>query len=234
MKRVDGGYEVAVTNTGTRAGDEVVQLYTHQRASRDEQPLKQLKAYERVSLEPGRTKRVRLPLRTKDLAHWDVTRSKWVVESGTYDVQVGASSADIRSRTALGVKGETVPPRDLARTTRAENFDDYDGTRLVDESKPRGTAVSASADGAWLEFADARLGPAARLTARVAGAAGAVEVRLGSPAGRLLGTATADGTDSPYAYETVTAALRNVPEGRGDVYLVLRGEGLRLSTFSLR
>ncbi|MER5384732.1 glycoside hydrolase family 3 C-terminal domain-containing protein [Streptomyces sp. NPDC002688] len=233
-KRVDGGYEVAVTNTGERAGAEVVQLYTHQRVSRDRQPLKQLKAYARVTLKPGETRTVRLALRTKDLAHWDVTRSRWVVESGTYDVLAGASAADIRSRATLRVRGETIPPRDLARTTRAENFDDYAGTRLVDESKARGTAVASTADGAWLKFADTEPGGGAtEFRARVAGASGTVEIRLGSPTGTLLGTAHPDGTSSPYTYEKVTAALAKAPKGHEDVYLVLSG-GLRLSTFSLR
>ncbi|MBD0841953.1 glycoside hydrolase family 3 protein [Streptomyces sp. TRM68416] len=234
LKKVDGGYEVKVTNTGGRAGDEVVQLYTHQRVSRDKQPLKQLKAFERVSLKPGRTKTVRLNLSRQDLAHWDVTRSQWVVESGTYDIMVGASSTDLRARTTWQVKGETIPARDLSRTTRAENFDDYDSVRLVDESKARGTAVSAAKDGAWLKFADARLGSGAdTFTARLAGAAGPVEIRLGSPTGRLVGTAHFAGTSSPYAYETVTAKLSRAAKGRTDVYLVL-GKDQRLSEFSLR
>ncbi|MFI7016564.1 glycoside hydrolase family 3 C-terminal domain-containing protein [Streptomyces sp. NPDC050164] len=234
LKRFDGGYEVAVTNTGKRAGDEVVQLYTHQRVSRDKQPLKQLEAFQRVSLKPGQTKTVKLRLTTKDLAHWDVTRSKWVVESSTYDILVGASSEDIRSRTSLKVRGETIPARDLSRPTRAENFDDYEGVRLVDESKVRGTAVGASADGAWLEFADTQLGSGAvKFSARVAGAAGKVEIRLGSPTGVLIGTAKASGTGSVYTYETVNASLSAAAKGRQDVYLVL-SEGQRLSTFSLR
>ncbi|MGD1217403.1 glycoside hydrolase family 3 C-terminal domain-containing protein [Streptomyces krungchingensis] len=232
LKRVDGGYQVAVTNTGSRAGDEVVQLYTHQRTSRDKQPLKQLKAYARVSLKPGETRTVRLGLRTEDLAHWDVTRSRPVVESGTYDVLVGASSSDIRARASLAVRGETIPPRDLTRATRAENFDDYAGVRLVDESKARGTAVGATGDGAWLKFADARLAPGTgRFTARVAGPAGTVEVRLGSPTGTLLGTAHTDGTASPYSYETVSATVA-AAAGRKDVCLVL-SDGLRLSSFTL-
>jgi beta-glucosidase len=235
-KRVDGGYEVAITNTGKRAGDEVVQLYTHQRASRDKQPLKQLKAYARVSLKPGETKTVRLKVRPSDLAHWDVTRSKWVVESGTYDVLVGASSTDIRSRTSWTVRGETIPPRDLTKVTRAENFDDYSpgSVRLVDESKARGTAVGATADGAWLKFADAGLGSGvSEFSARVAGSSGTVEVRLGSPTGPLVGTARTGGTASPYDYTTVTAALTGAAKGRTGVYLVLSG-GVRLSTFTLR
>ncbi|MDX3262641.1 glycoside hydrolase family 3 C-terminal domain-containing protein [Streptomyces sp. MI02-2A] len=234
LKRVPDGYEVAVTNTGRRTGDEVVQLYVHQRTSRDQQPLKQLKAYSRVSLKPGETKTVRLALRTPDLAHWDVTRSKWVVETAAYDVMVGASSADIRARTSLKVRGETIPPRDLSRTTRAENFDDYRGISLADESKARGTAVRATAEGSWLKFADTLLGPGTDgFAARVAGAAGTVEVRLGSPTGTLAGTAHFEGTSSPYAYETVKAPLTTAAKGRRDVYLVLHGD-LRLSTFSLR
>jgi beta-glucosidase len=233
-KRVDGGYEVSVTNTGKRAGDEVVQLYVHQRVSRDKQPLKQLKAFQRVSLKPGETKTVRLKVRQQDLAHWDVTRSKWVVETGTYDVLVGASSTDVRARAAWPVKGETIPPRNLSRTTRAEDFDDYSGVRLVDESKVRGTAVGATADGAWLKFSDARLtAGAVQFDARVAGAAGRIEVRLGSPTGTLVGTATTDGTSSPYEYERVTAGLSGTTNGRTDVYLLL-SKGQRLSTFTVR
>ncbi|MGW1024169.1 glycoside hydrolase family 3 C-terminal domain-containing protein [Streptomyces sp. NPDC002577] len=235
VKPVNGGYEVAVTNTGKRAGDEVVQLYTHQRVSRDKQPLKQLKAYQRVSLKPGETKTVKLKLATKDLAHWDVTRSKWVVETGTYDVLIGASADDIRTRTSVKVKGETIPARDLTKTTRAENFDDYEGIRLVDESKASGTSVGATENGAWLKFADAQLGAGAgEFTARVASTgSGTVEVRLGSPTGTLVGTAKTSGTGSTYTYDTVTADLSAAAKGRQDVYLVL-SDGLRLSTFSLR
>ncbi|MFF8971619.1 glycoside hydrolase family 3 C-terminal domain-containing protein [Streptomyces sp. NPDC014995] len=235
LRHVSGGYEVKVTNTGSRAGDEVVQLYTHQRASRDKQPLKQLKAFQRVSLKPGETKTVRLRLTPSDLAHWDVTRSKWVVETGTYDILVGASSSDIRSSASWQVRGETIPPRDLSAATRAENFDDYAGTRLVDESTVRGTAVEATADGSWLSFEDTRLGAGAtRLTARVSGTSpGTIEVRLGSPTGPVAGTAHTAGTGSPYTYETVTADLSAAAKGRNDVYLVL-SKGLRLSTFGLR
>ncbi|MFI1353442.1 glycoside hydrolase family 3 C-terminal domain-containing protein [Streptomyces sp. NPDC020898] len=234
LRRTADGYEIPVTNTGTRTGDEVVQLYVHQRASRDKQPLKQLKAFERVSLRPGETRTVHLKVGVRDLAHWDVTRSKWAVEKGSYDVLVGASSSDIRTRATWRAQGETIPPRNLSRVTRAENFDDYSGIRLVDESKVRGTSVSAAPEGAWLKFGDGQLGSGIReFTAQVAGAAGTVEVRLGSPTGRLLGTARTDGTSSPYTYETVTAGLSGSAKGRTDVYLVL-SPGLRLSTFSLR
>ncbi|QKV94660.1 glycoside hydrolase family 3 C-terminal domain-containing protein [Streptomyces sp. NA02950] len=236
VKRVPGGVEVPVTNTGSRAGDEVVQLYAHQRVSRDEQPRLRLRAFRRVSLEPGRTKTVRLPLRAADLAHWDVTRRRWVVESGVYDLMVGASSADIRTRTAWPVRGETIPARDLSRRTRAADFDDYAGTRLADASKVRGDAVAAGPDGGRLVFRDADLGRGATtFTVRAAKetpGTSTVQVRLDSPTGPPAATARIPSTGSRYTYRTVTTPLTAAARRR-DVYLLL-GKGLRLTTFSLR
>ncbi|OLF17173.1 beta-glucosidase [Actinophytocola xanthii] len=225
---------VDVTNTGRVAGDEVVQLYTHQRASRDPQPNLELRAFERVGLEPGQRRTVRLTVPARELGHWDVTRNRWVVERATHDVLVGGSSADIRQRGSVQVRGEAIPPRELDRTTRGVDFDDYAGVDLVDTSKERGDAVGASG-GDWVSFADADLDRPRALTARVsreqAGAAG-VEVRLDSPTGPLLGTATVRSTGDRYAYTTVTAPLRRV-DGRRTVYLVFTGD-LRLDHFSLR
>jgi beta-glucosidase len=226
---------VRVTNTGRRAGDEVVQLYTHQRTSRDKEPLKQLHAFQRVHLNPGQTATVHLGFPVADLAHWDVTRDRDVVETATYDLMVGASSADIRQRAAVPVRGETIPPRNLARTTPAVDFDDYQGVRLADESKVRGDAVDAT-DGDWLKFADASLGAgASAFTAQVARASagsGSIEVRLGSPTGPLAGTATVASTGDVYRYATTTAALHGT-RGRQDVYLVFHGD-LRIADFSIK
>jgi beta-glucosidase len=224
-----------ITNTGARSGDEVVQLYTHQRTSRDKVPVKQLRTFQRVSLAAGQTRTVTLRLPVADLAHWDVTRSRWVVESSTYDLLVGSSSADIRQRTSLRVRGETIPARDLTASTRAENFDSYAGVRLVDESKARGTAVGATAAGDWISFRDAALNRrSATFTARVAKAAagtGSIQIRLDSPTGRLLGTAQVASTGDDYTYATATATLARAA-GDHDVYLVF-GAPMRLSTFTI-
>jgi beta-glucosidase len=222
---------VPVTNTSDRAGEEVVQLYTQQRTSRDARPNLTLRAFDRVRLEPGQTKTVRFSVPVEDLAHWDVTRGRWVVEGGTYDVLVGASSGDIRQRASVRVKGETIPPRDLGRPTRAVDFDDYAGVDLVDLSKERGDAVGASA-GDWISFHDAALRHARTFTARLAGGPGTVEVRLDGPAGPLAGTATFAGTADKYTYAPVSAALRGA-DGRRDVYLVVTGD-LRIDSFTLR
>ncbi|MGB3444034.1 MAG: glycoside hydrolase family 3 C-terminal domain-containing protein [Actinophytocola sp.] len=218
---------VPVTNTSDRAGDEVVQLYTHQRESRDPQPTLTLRAFQRVRLNPGQTKTVRFSVPVNDLAHWDVTRGRWVVEGGTYDVLVGASSTDIRQRGSVRVKGEAIPPRDLSRTTRAVDFDDYTGVSLVDTSKERGDSVGGPG---WISFHDSELRRARTFAARVAGA-GAIEVRLDGPTGRVAGKATSPGTADRYTYTSITAALSGA-DGRHDVYLVVTGE-LRVDTFTI-
>jgi beta-glucosidase len=220
---------VPVTNTSDRAGDEVVQLYSHQRASRDPRPNLTLRAFERVHLAPGQTKNVRL--RVPNLTHWDVTRGRWTVEKGTYDLLIGASSSDIRQRTSVRIKGETIPPRDLSKPTRAIDFDDYAGVDLVDTSKERGESVGTST-GDWISFADSTLRHARTFTARVAGGPGTVEVRLDSPTGPLAGTVTFGGTADKYTYQKVSAQLRNA-DGRRPVYLLFTGD-LRVDTFTIR
>jgi beta-glucosidase len=229
----DLSVSVEVTNTGERAGDEVVQLYTHQTRSRDAMPGKQLRTFQRVHLERGQSKTVRLTVPVSDLAHWDVTRDRWVVETSAHDVMVGASSADIRQKATVHVRGETIPARSLSRETRAINFDDHRGIDLVDESKEFGDAVGAT-EGDWLRFADVDVSRrASTFSAEVASAGGgSIEVRLDDPVGgRLLGTAQVATTGDVYSYSTVTAALA-AGHGRHDVYLVFHGS-LRISTFAI-
>jgi beta-glucosidase len=196
-------------------------------------PNQQLRAFQRVHLERGQTKTVRLTIPVSDLAHWDVTRDRWVVETSTHDVMVGASSGDIRQKATVSVRGEHIPPRSLSRETRAINFDDYRGVDLVDESKEFGDAVGAT-EGGWLLFADvdlSRRGTA--FSAEVASAGGgSIEVRLDDPVGgRVLGTAQVPATGSVYSYATTTATLAG-GHGRHDVYLVFHG-ALRISTFAI-
>lgn len=229
---------VDVTNTGGRAAEEVVQVYTHQRTSRDVMPIKQLRAFRRVRLAAGQTDTVQLALPAADLGHWDVTRGRRVVETSDHDVLVGSSSGDIRQEAVLRVEGETIPPRDLSGLVRAESFDARSGVRLVPETRAAGTAVATvvgAAEGAsWLAFRGCDLGAASRIDASVARAAagmGAVEVRLDSETGPLAGTVAVPSTGDVHAYVTVGAALAGAT-GRRDVYLVFRGD-LRLGSFSL-
>ena len=83
---------VDVTNTGTIAGEEVVQLYVGYVDSRVERPLKELKSFLKIHLTPGETKRVELILEAKHLAYFDEQSANWIVEPITYTVHVGPSS----------------------------------------------------------------------------------------------------------------------------------------------
>jgi beta-glucosidase len=107
---------VAVTNTGERAGREVVQVYTSLGESSVQRAPRELKAFASVALEPGETQVVTLTVRRKDLAYWDVRADRWVVEGGEYAVDVAASSRDIRSSVSVAVDGDafTLP---LSRTS---------------------------------------------------------------------------------------------------------------------
>ena len=83
-----------ITNTGRRAGADVVQLYVGDPAADSEPPV-QLKAFERVELAAGRTRRVTFDLGPRAFAHWDDAAAGWVVSPGTYRISVGTSSADL-------------------------------------------------------------------------------------------------------------------------------------------
>jgi beta-glucosidase len=85
---------VDVTNTGTRAGDEVVQLYVRYPDSKVERPLKQLRGFRRVSLAAGESRTISLRLAAADLAYWDPARHAWTVEPGRVELLLGPSSAD--------------------------------------------------------------------------------------------------------------------------------------------
>jgi beta-glucosidase len=88
---------VDVTNTGLRAGKEVVQLYVRDEQARLQRPEKELKGFAKVHLEPGECKTVTLSIGRSALAYYDDRAHQWIAEAGTFDVLVGASSQDIRA-----------------------------------------------------------------------------------------------------------------------------------------
>ncbi len=84
---------VDVTNTGAVAGDEVAQLYIHQRYGSASRPVRQLEGFRRVTLKPGETTTVRFALGKDELQFWSPQAKRWVVEPSVFDVWVGGSSA---------------------------------------------------------------------------------------------------------------------------------------------
>jgi beta-glucosidase len=93
--KVGSTIEVAVDvkNTGNRAGDEVVQLYIHQRAGSASRPVRELKGFARIPLAPGETKTVRFKLGPAELRYWSAAVRTWVQEAVEFDVWVGNDSA---------------------------------------------------------------------------------------------------------------------------------------------
>ena len=103
--KTDGNRPVEVSlqvkNTGTRAGAEVVQLYVHDGHSKVDRPLRELKGFARVELKPGEAKTVSFKLDRAALSYWSAEKKDWQAEPGTFEIQVGASSRDIRLHAPL-------------------------------------------------------------------------------------------------------------------------------------
>jgi len=93
---------VDVTNTGARAGDDVVQLYIHDPVASISQPVRRLRGFERVTLAPGQSKTVRFQLDASDFGFYD-NSGRFVVEPGQIDVYAGdSSSASLKQSLTVG------------------------------------------------------------------------------------------------------------------------------------
>ena len=93
-----------VTNTGSREGSEVIQLYISDLKSSLPRPVKELKGFSKIKLAPGETREVTFTIGKEALSFFDDTRHEWVAEPGKFEALVGASSTDIRNRVAFELK----------------------------------------------------------------------------------------------------------------------------------
>lgn len=91
-----------IANTGAVAGHEVAQLYVAFPDAAD-QPLRQLKGFERVLIDAGASSSVTFSLRRRDLSYWDTTAQAWAIAAGTYTFSVGASSRDLRVNVTMTI-----------------------------------------------------------------------------------------------------------------------------------
>ena len=103
------GVTLTVTNTGTRAGMEIVQLYVAKPDAKIFRPAQELKGFAKVSLRPGESRTVAIPLDDKAFRYWNTQTNRWEVEGGQYELRVGASSADIRLTAAVDIAGTDAP-----------------------------------------------------------------------------------------------------------------------------
>lgn len=85
-----------VSNAGKRYGQEIAQLYVHQPECSVQRPVKELKGFEKVALQPGESQRVTIKLTKRALQYYDIKNKGWKADPGTFTIQIGASSRDIR------------------------------------------------------------------------------------------------------------------------------------------
>ena len=105
MAADEQGVSLTVTNTGSVAGTEIVQLYIAKKNSELFRPVKELKGFARVTLAPGEKQRITIMLDDKAFRFWNVKANRWEIEGGEYELLVGASVEDIRLCEKISVHG---------------------------------------------------------------------------------------------------------------------------------
>ena len=142
LKADEKGVTLTVTNTGSCAGAEVVQLYVAKPDAKIFRPVKELKGFVKVQLEAGESKTVTIPLDDKAFRYWNVATDRWEVEGGSYQLLVGASSADIRLTAAVTMAGTGAPDpyagKNLEhyRTAQVQNLPDAEFEALLGRPIP--------------------------------------------------------------------------------------------------
>uniref|UniRef100_UPI0040288ABA glycoside hydrolase family 3 C-terminal domain-containing protein n=1 Tax=Gemmiger formicilis TaxID=745368 RepID=UPI0040288ABA len=144
MAADEQGVSLTVTNTGSVAGTEIVQLYVAKKSSELFRPAKELKGFARVTLAPGEKQRITIMLDDKAFRFWNVKANHWEIEGGEYELLVGASVEDIRLCEKISVHGTaTVHPyedRDLDCYYKGDvlHVSDADFEKLLGHPIPKG------------------------------------------------------------------------------------------------
>ena len=144
MAADEQGVSLTVTNTGSVAGTEIVQLYVAKKNSELFRPAKELKGFARVTLAPGEKQRITIMLDDKAFRFWNVKANRWEIEGGEYELLVGASVEDIRLCEKISVHGTaTVHPyedRDLDCYYKGDvlHVSDADFEKLLGHPIPKG------------------------------------------------------------------------------------------------
>lgn len=123
---------IDITNTGSREGKEVVQLYVADEESSVIRPMKELKGFEKVSLKPGETKTVQFTLDARAFAYYHTELKEFFVESGNFHILVGSSSREIRGEGKVYVEGtREYKPKYHLNTTIGDLMKDEKASRIL-------------------------------------------------------------------------------------------------------
>ena len=143
LKASADGVTLTVTNTGTREGAEIVQLYVAKPDAKIFRPAQELKGFAKVHLQPGESRTVVIPLDDKAFRYWNTQTNRWEVEGGQYELRVGASSADIRLTAAVEIAGTDAPDPYAGktlphyRTGSVQNVPDAEWQTLLGHAIPQ-------------------------------------------------------------------------------------------------
>ena len=144
MVASEHGVSIAVKNTGTATGTEIVQLYISKKDGQIFRPVKELKGFARVTLAPGEKQRITIMLDDKAFRFWNVKANRWEIEGGEYELLVGASVEDIRLKESISVRGTATvhPYEDMGLncyyTADVLNVSDSDFKKLLGHPIPDG------------------------------------------------------------------------------------------------
>ncbi|WP_370514002.1 glycoside hydrolase family 3 C-terminal domain-containing protein [Cellulomonas sp. JZ18] len=225
-----------VANHGRRTAHELVQVHVDAPAHRLPFPHR-LVAHARVTLRPAASADVTLRVPVRELAVWDVTRDRWVVEPGTYVLGVGPSGARLPLRASVEVTGPPVPPRQVVgRAVRAADADERDGLALTDRTREAGDAVQVRRGhrSGHLVLRTCATGGATTLTAEVARTrpGDAVLTLLDDASGRELARLEVPADGGRYDWRTVTVPLAGPLPDVLDLRVALAGPA-RLASIRL-
>lgn len=109
-KNLNVEVNISLTNTGKVSGEEVIQIYVRDLEALADRPIKELKGFKRIALEPGETKNILLNLDASAFAYFDMNQKKWKVEEGYFEIWAGSSSRDIRLKETIKIKNDRFLP----------------------------------------------------------------------------------------------------------------------------
>ncbi|WFR97473.1 beta-glucosidase [Rhizobium tumorigenes] len=154
---------ITIRNTGSVAGKEIAQLYVRPIKPGLRRPVRELKAFAKIALQPGEATVVALPLAPRDFQYFDVSRATWVLDAEAFVIEAAASSRDIRLKCRLGCVSETYPPAPLSALSppslvfaNAKAAPALTALLMakLDMSEPDAIALLDELDGSFLGFYD--------------------------------------------------------------------------------
>ena len=196
---------VNVQNTGALDGDEVVQLYMSLPGSLRVRPIRALKAFKRVHIKAGETVTVTLNFKIDDLAVWCNGRMIYTVESGVYNMEIGAASDDIRVTADMEIAGEAFSGRPGFFKQEAIDADDYSGVTFLTDKRDGETYVEAKDFRSFLVYKNMDLTGCNAFECAMSAPSGDVEILLAdNKTGKVLGKAGGTGTGSLTKFTSFT------------------------------